>query len=142
MADQAIERMDTKAGELESDIGTLEGEINSTKTDMAELLAMRNQASAAFVQSLKDDQDAVALIEEAIVILTKFYKTNNIQLSMAQKTDPSYSHDEDKAPETTWEGANYGGRMTESGGIISILSMIKEDLEKEMKIARSEDTSA
>merc|ERR1719326_537249 len=56
--------------------------------------------------------------------------------------EPEYTVDEDKAPETVWEGADYGGRMSESGGIIAILSMIKEDLEKEMKIARSEDAAA
>ena len=28
----------------------------------------------------------------------------------------------------------YGGRKSEGGGIIAILSMIKEDIEKEMKV--------
>merc|ERR1712187_445856 len=89
-----------------------------------------------------DDQDAIALIQQAIVMLTKFYKTNNIPLSLAQKSEPNYTIDEDKAPETVWEGANYGGRMSESGGVIAILSMIIEDLEMEMKTARKEDASA
>jgi len=142
MVDKAIERMDEKASELESEIATLESEINSTKTDMAELLELRNEASAAFVQSLKDDTDAVALIEEAIVTLTKFYKSNKIPLSLARMGEPNYTKDEDKAPETVWEGADYGGRMSESGGIIAILSLIKEDLEMEMKTARSEDATA
>jgi len=140
----AIERLDTKASELKSQIDTLDSEINSTKTDMAELLDLRNDASAAFVQSLKDDADAIALIEKAIVILTKFYDRNKIELSLARKTDPSYTVDKDKAPETVWEGegGNYGGRSSESGGVIAILHLIKEDIEMEMKTAREEDASA
>jgi hypothetical protein len=142
VSEKSLEGMDGKKNNLMNRISELEAEINATRGDMAEVLSLRNKASADFVQALKDDQDAIGLLTQAIASLTKFYETNNIPLSLLSKQSPEYSIDEDKAPETTWNGGNYGGRDTESGGIIAILSLIKEDLEKEIKTARSDDAAA
>merc|ERR1712087_370111 len=86
---------------------------------------------AEFVQALKDDSDAIELLEMAIVALTKFYKKNKIPLSLLG-TKPEYTEDPDKAPETIWDGGNYGGKTSETGGIVAIIGMLKEDLEKSM----------
>merc|ERR1719379_583073 len=52
--------------------------------------------------------------------------------------EPEYTVDEDKAPE-----ASFGGpAKSESTGIIAILSMLKEDLEKEIKVAREEEAAS
>merc|ERR1719514_37856 len=55
---------------------------------------------------------------------------------------PEYAKDADKAPETSWSGSDYGGRKSESGGIIAILEMLVEDTEKEMKEGRADDADA
>merc|ERR1711920_416427 len=47
----------------------------------------------------------------------------------------------DKAPETIWEGGDYGGKTSETGGIVAIIGMLKEDLQKEMKTAREEEAA-
>merc|ERR1711957_348109 len=51
-----------------------------------------------------------------------------------------YTHDEDKAPELTFSGAE--SRKSETGGILAILEMLVEDSEKEMKEGRSDDADA
>jgi len=143
-AGKELERLgDTKA-ELEATIEHLEGEIAETKSNMEELLEMRQDEDAAFKQALKDDADAVALIEQAIVSLSEFYKNNKIPLELVQKQpdEVEYTVDEDKAPETTWKGGDYGGRKSESGGIIAILEMIKEDTQNEMKTSKADDADA
>jgi len=139
-----LERMGDSETELKASIKSLEDQIGETKTALDEMLQMRNQESAEFKQALKDDADAVDLIAKAVVSLTKFYKDNKIPLSLAQKKkeDPKYSVDEDKAPETTFSGGDYGGRKGESGGIIAILEMLKEDTENEMKTSRADDAEA
>merc|ERR1712048_1341527 len=142
-AGATIERLEDQETELKNTIKALEGEMAQTKSDMEDLLVMRNDEDAAFKKALKDDADAVKLIEEAIVSLSEFYKNNKIPLELVQKKDdPEYSVDEDKAPETTWSGGDYGGRKGESGGIIAILEMIKEDTENEMKVSRQDDADA
>jgi len=141
-ANNELLRLGDSEVELQSTIDSLEESIGNTKSDMEELLEMRNEESKAFIQALKDDADAVALIEKAIVSLSQFYKSNKIPLELVQKQEPEYSVDADKAPETTWSGGDYGGRKGESGGIIAILEMIKEDTQNEMKVSRQDDADA
>lgn len=137
-----LERMGDSETELKATIKSLEEAIGESKTNLEELLSMRNAESEAHIQAMKDDSDAVELIGKAIVSLTKFYKSNKIPLALAQKKeDPKYAVDEDKAPETSFSG-DYGGRKGESGGIISILGMLKEDTENEMKTSAADDADA
>lgn len=136
MSDKALAKMDDERTSMETDVNSHEAAINGTKTDMAELLALRNKASADFTQALKDDMDAIVLLNQAIISLTKFYDTNKIPLALLSKQSPEYTIDKDKAPDTTWTDENYGGRSSESSGIIGILSLIKEDLENEIKTGR------
>jgi len=139
-----LERMGDSETELKATVKSLEEQIGETKTNLAEILSMRNTESEAFKQALKDDSDAVDLISKAIVSLSEFYKSNKIPLALAQKKkeDPKYAVDEDKAPETSFSGGDYGGRKGESGGIIGILEMLKEDTQNEMKTSRADDAEA
>lgn len=139
-ADDDLVRLGDTEGELKATIKSLKESIGSTKSDMEQLLDMRNKESKAFVKALKDDADAVALIGKAIVSLSQYYKNNKIPLDLMQKKAPEYTVDEDKAPETSFSGG--GARKGESGGIVAILEMIKEDTENEMKVARSDDADA
>merc|ERR1719159_1996992 len=61
---------------------------------------------------------------------------------LLQKKAPEYTNDPDKAPETSWSGSGYGGRKSETGGIIAILEMLVEDTEKEMKEGRADNADA
>merc|ERR1719324_1921043 len=136
----SLKRMGNTKSELEDEIGALEKEIAATKKDQKELLDFRNKEEADFRQALKDDTDAVALLKKAIVALSEFYKRNKIPLpELVQKKAPEYEQDADKAPETSWSGSGYGGRKSESGGIIAILEMLVEDTEKEIKEGRADD---
>jgi len=115
-------------------------EITQAESEMAEMLAARNEESEKFKKALKDDVDAVELLGQAIKSLTAFYENNKIPLELVQKKEPEYTVDEDQAPEASFSGG--GAHKSESGGIISILQMLKEDLEKEIKVAREEDAAA
>jgi len=140
-SDKAIARMEDKEKTLENEISALENQMKETEDEMQKQLDLRNEEVAQFRQALKDDADGVQILTETIAALTKFYKKNKIPLEFRQKGkgEPEYTNDPDKAPETIWEGANYGGRKDETTGIIAILGMLREDLENEMKIGRKED---
>jgi len=135
---KTITRLEGESKATQTKIDATEADIKATISDMETLLQMRNDQHAEFVQALKDDSDAIELLEMAIVALTKFYKKNKIPLSLLS-TKPEYTEDPDKAPETTWDGGNYGGKTSETGGVVAIIGMLKEDLEKEMKTARQEE---
>merc|ERR1719461_1473750 len=58
-----------------------------------------------------------------------------------EKDVPMYKYDPDKVPETSWSGS-YGGRQSENKGVMSIITMIMEDIQNEMKVARKAETEA
>jgi len=141
--ESSIARMKDEAAATQEKITSLEEAIAESKANMAELLQMRNKDSADFKRTLKDDADSVELLGQAIASIAKFYRKNKIPLALSQKKeDPEYTVDPDKAPETSWSGGDYGGRKSESEGLVAILTMLKEDLEKEMKTGRAEDAES
>jgi len=135
-----LTRMENTNKQITSDIGTVEGEIKATKGDMAELLKFRNKEETQFKKALNDDADAVALLKQAIAALTKFYANNKIDVPALVQKAPEYAEDADKAPETTFAGAD--SRKSETGGILAILGMLVEDSEKEMAEGRSDNADA
>jgi hypothetical protein len=136
-----IERLQADQVNLEKKNEELESEIKTTEDNMDAMKAMRNSEYKTYVQALKDDADAFELLNQAIVALTKFYKKNDIPIEIVFKRDPTYTVNADKAPET-WKDGSYGGRKSESEGVIAILSMIKEDVEREMAVSRQDDVVA
>merc|ERR1719498_1818804 len=123
-----IDRLENTVDAKEKDLKAVKDAIADSNKDLKELLDQRNQDHKEFVRALQMDAEAVTLIESAVVRLSKYYKENNIPLGLMQA--PEYSEDPDKAPETTFSGAD--AHKSESGGIVAILEMIKEDLQKEM----------
>merc|ERR1719198_166424 len=107
---------------------------------MDELLEMRNKEEADHKQALKDDAEAVRLLTEAIAALSKFYKDNQAP-ALLQKA-PEYANDPNKAPETSFDDGNYGGAKSQTGGVVAILEMLKDDMMKEMKTGRADDAAA
>jgi hypothetical protein len=136
---EAKDRLGAKKTEVNEEKLNIQDEIAVAKTEMAEMLAARNEENSEFKKGLKDDTDAVALIEKAIESITAFYTNNKIPLGLLQKDkEPEYAVDEDKAPE-----ASFGGpAKSETGGIVGILTILKEDLEKEIKVAREDEAAA
>merc|ERR1719352_1378635 len=125
-----INRLNNKKNELGNNINNTLAEMTEVELSMNESKDARNEENAAFRQAMKDDADAIELLGKAIEVLAAIYP------SFLQKGP-------DDEPES-WAGgkAEYGGRQAEGGGIVSILEMIREDVENEMKIARKEEGEA
>jgi len=143
-----LKRLGNTKDEVVKEIGEVKKHIKATEGDLDELTKMRNSESDDFIKALKEDTDAVALIKQAIGALSKFYTNNKISMAALQKSSKGpvsgreYAKDIDKAPETSWEGADYGGRQSESTGILAIMEMLAEDLEKEIADGRADDAAA
>merc|ERR1719352_605134 len=125
-----INRLNNKKNELGNTINNTLAEMTEVELSMNESKDARNEENAVFRQAMKDDADAIELLGKAIEVLAAIYP------SFLQKGP-------DDEPES-WAGgkAEYGGRQAEGGGIVSILEMIREDVENEMKIARKEEGEA
>jgi len=116
-------------------------EIAATEEEIKEMKATRDAEHQAFLQAKSDDTAAIALLESATEALTKFYKKNELDMgdiqasvkaSLIQKhKQPEFEVSADQAPEATFSDS--GSRKGESKGIVSIMTMIKQDLEMEIK---------
>jgi hypothetical protein len=136
-AEAKSERLESKSAALQAEIEKTIDEILETQKAMAEALANRNAEHDEYIQAMKDDQAAVSLLAKAISQMSAFY-TNNDKLLLQKQ--PSYSEDPDAAPAAL--DGNYGGRKSESTGVLAILEMIKEDVQKEMGEAKKAEADA
>jgi len=136
--------LDGEQTKLQTQVGTLAGDISAAKQQIRDALDMRNTEVGDFKQALTDDTDALALLEQAIATLSRFYKRNGLPLALIKKRDepePKYTVDPNKAPETSWS-TPYSGHNTETHGVIAILDMLREDIEKEVSILRADDAKS
>lgn len=136
-ATRTVSRLRTEETDLVNKISALQGDINTTSQSMVQLTEMRTQEREDFIQAVKDDENATMLLDRAITVLAKFYESNGIPMSLAQAGNVS------APPASPWQGGgDYGGRKSESEGIIAILKMIRDDYQKEIQTSREADGSA
>merc|ERR1719261_535959 len=131
-----IVKLTEKKEELEAAIIETDAQILTTHEDLAEMEATRTEENGQFKQAKSDDEAAIELLGQAIEHLSAYYKNNKIEMGPIQGSvkgllqEPEFDVSPDQAPDATFSGK--GSRKNESKGIISILTMIKEDLEEEI----------
>merc|ERR550537_1428822 len=133
-----MDELQAKVGRLESKKGELNAAIAQTETEMGDL--------EQSMQSALDNRNTEnAEFKKAIESLSKFYTNNGLALvekkKHHKKEEPEYAANPDTAPETFSDGG-YGGRKSENTGIVAILGMIKEDMEKEMAKSKEDEAAA
>jgi hypothetical protein len=114
-------------------------EIDSVTQQMKEMKAQREAENEAFHAAKDEDEAAIVLLTQAKEALAKFYKENKIDVGALVQKEPEFAVSEDQAPEASFSGK--GKRGGESKGIVSILTMIIEDLEDEIKNSQKEEAS-
>merc|ERR1719146_542268 len=131
-----ILKLEELIAKLTETLEDTEKEIRLTQEQMEQMTIERTNENEAFLAAKKDDQDAIALLEQAIEALSSYYKKNKIEMGPIQGSvkliqEPEFEVSKWQAPDATFSDA--GKRKNESKGIISILTMLKEDLEDEIK---------
>jgi len=141
--EKKLKRMGDDKKEMEATIEELKDTIKATNETLNSGNEDRLEELEAFKEAHKDDLNAIELLDKAIVTLSEFYKNNKIPLNLVQaKKDGKKKDDPDEAPGTTFQSGEYGGDKDASGGIIAILTMIKEDTQKEVDEAMKADGAA
>jgi len=140
-----IEKHTTKLMKLNKRLEDLEttkaetiAQILTTNEDIASMEDNRIAEHRAFEEAKSDDEQAVTVLASAIDALGAFYKNNDIDQGEIQGgakaalvQAPEFEVSEDQAPDASFTSAGKSGG--ESKGILSIMTMIKEDLEDEIK---------
>merc|ERR1719310_1800058 len=112
--------------------------IQETNDNIDSMETNRIAEHKAFATAKSDDEQAVEVLGSAIEALGSFYKNNDVDQgeiqggakAFVQVHKPEFEVSEDQAPDATFSSAGKSGG--ESKGILSIMTMIKEDLEDEI----------
>merc|ERR1719183_2444401 len=129
-------KLTSKREELESTLTATVQSILATKDDIKAMEDARKEQHAAFESAKSDDEGAVKLLAAAIESMSAFYKNNKIDQGEIQGAaqaliqQPTFEVSADQAPDASFSSAGKSGG--ESKGIVSIMTMIKEDLEDEI----------
>jgi len=142
-----IEKNEAKIDRLAKLIDQLSEEKEQTIQELADirghmsaLTGERQAENSAFKNSKKDDQESIDLLMDARTALSSYYKDNKIDMGPIQgsvkgaslvQQEPEFDVSADQAP-----GADFsdkGKRKGESKDIVSLMTMIVEDLNDEIK---------
>jgi hypothetical protein len=126
--DAHIGRLKVKLEELEGMLTATINDIISTKKDIKEMEEARIEEHNQYETAKSDDEGAVKLLGMAIDALGSFAKNNPAAAALLQA--PSFAVSPDQAPDASFSSSNK--RSGQSGGIVSIMTMLKEDLEDEI----------
>lgn len=132
--DWKIEKNDAKIDKLETLIDektterekTIE-EIEDVIKEMGEMEDTRIEDHDEFKLAKSDDEAAIKLLKKAKDALSEYYEKN--AKAFIQK--PEFEKSDDQAPE--FKLASKSKRKTQSGGIVSLMELLIEDLETEIK---------
>merc|ERR1719387_2897082 len=120
-------------------------EIDATKEQIAQMEDERKAEHEEFQVAKADDEAAIALLEKTVEVLSAYYNKNKIDMgpiqgSMKLIQGPEFEISDDQAPDATFK--EKGSRKNQSKGIISIMTMIIEDLQSEIKNGIKDEVAA
>lgn len=136
-ASDAITRQEQKVEEQKVQIKIAKEEIDKLKAELKEATRTREDEKMAFESDKSDDEAAVELIGQAMDVLKSFYSENFGFVQVAKKGKQQAPGEAPPPPPSTFEGGYEGAKA--SKGIQSMLEMIKEDMEKDIRQAEQEE---
>jgi FtsZ-binding cell division protein ZapB len=138
-----ITKLSAEIEECKKTIEELKAEYAETEAALAKATRMRKDEHAAWQVTDKDDKEAAATVESAKEVLENFYKENDLVFTQKSKQPVTgmAAGEAPPPPPATWEGG-YGGKTGETSGIVAILEMIHEDIEKDRHDAKADEDAA
>ena len=129
-----------KKAKLQEDKATTLQNKADLQQAMADALSDRTDQNGAFATAKDDDIKAIGLLESAIQAMSE-YGTNNLELlaKKHKKKQPEFEVSKDQAPDAQFSAKD--SHKDATTGIISLLTNIKEELEKEVALGTSSEAS-
>merc|ERR1719409_810641 len=106
---------------------------------MNDITKERDSERDVYKKNLKDDQDAIGILEKAQGALEKFYRDTSA-LQVAPKNVKLVAAAPE--PHTNFQDGDYKGSTGEARGVLSIIEMLKEDIRKQIKTEGQDEIDA
>jgi len=140
-----IDKIAHSISELLAEQDKTREEISEVREHMVDIRDQRTAENGEFLQAKKDDQDAIALLNDTRKVLSSYYADHNVTLGPLQagakalalaqssrgRQGPAFAVSEFDAPDIEFSGKS--ARVPQGKGIISVLTMVIEDLSEEIQ---------
>merc|ERR1719198_8875 len=128
---------------MQKEIAGIVAHVKELKLQLEEAQIQRAKENREYKAAKADDEAAAVLIGKAADVLVKFYEDNGLVLAQtnSHKSHATQPGAAPPPPPTTWQEP-YGGAKGANNGIMSILEMVKADVEKDIKTATAEEAKA
>merc|ERR1719171_401210 len=137
-----INRKKADIESMNKEIAEIVAHVKELKLQLEEAQIQRAKENREYKAAKADDEAAAILIGKAADVLAKFYEDNGLVLAQSHshvaRQEPGAAP---PPPPTTWQEP-YGGAKGANNGIMSILEMVKADVEKDIKTATAEEEKA
>jgi hypothetical protein len=135
--DKNIDKLEKLIALREEEKAKTISEIEDVVAQMEGMEKQRKEENDEYNVAKTDDQNAIELLERARDVLSKYYKENKIEML---QQGPDFAVSQDQAPDATF--SSKGSRKGESKGIVSLMNMLIEDLEYEIKNGVKDEVAA
>jgi hypothetical protein len=138
-----IVRKKHQQDELNSKIAAAQDAIKDAQLKLEEATVNRQKEKAEYKASKADDEAAKAMVEKARGVLQKFYEDNGLTGFVQKRAEmPDLVAGEAPPPPPSMWSEPYGGAKGESNGIQTILEMIVDDIEKDIRDATAAENTS
>merc|ERR1719161_2900139 len=133
---------------MQKEIAGIVAHVKELKLQLEEAQIQRAKENREYKASKADDEAAAVLLGKAKDVLEKFYQDNGLALAQTshklnlRSKQPEVVAGEAPPPPPSTFGEPYGGNKGATNGIISLLEMVKTDVEKDIKTATAEEDKA
>merc|ERR1719335_1276670 len=130
---------------MQKEIAGIVAHVKELKLQLEEAQIQRAKENREYKAAKADDEAASVLLGKAKDVLEKFYQDNGLALaqtarkSLLRNKQPEVVAGEAPPPPPSTFGEPYGGNKGATNGIISLLEMVKSDVEKDIKTATAEE---
>jgi len=130
-----------EAAELLLQIEEQEGVLAGANKTLVALRRQREDEHLEFQKSVKDDSEAIELLESAVLIIKEFYEKQQL-IQVRARMEPVAAGQAPPPPPATWEDPNYAVASNEGTGIQALLEMLVEDVKKDIAAAEAAEQEA
>jgi len=140
-----INRKKQTIADCTAEIEAIDAKTKETNLQRDEATIARQKENMEFKAAKADDEAAAKLIAASKDVLEKFYADNGLALAQTgykvRQTEIQAPGEAPPPPPSTFSEP-YGGNKGSTNGIISMLEMVKADVEKDIKTATKEEADA
>merc|ERR1719515_678332 len=139
MLNTQLDNHQTLKSKLEDEIATLTTQIEDLEDVKAKFTTARDDEKAENENTIKEAEDGLDAINDAINVLTEFYgeaaKGGEAPSFIQKKQDPTDSGDNDLK-------GDYKGDQSAATGILGMMDVIKSDMERTITETKNEEDKA